>query len=93
MDRSQVEHVAELARLRLSEEEVESFTRQLGAVLDHAEQLNRVDTSGVEPTSYVAAQGDRMRDDVERESLDPASALKNGPAVKKGFFAVPKVIG
>ncbi|MBD3391200.1 MAG: Asp-tRNA(Asn)/Glu-tRNA(Gln) amidotransferase subunit GatC [Chitinivibrionales bacterium] len=88
-----VEYIAELARLKLDESEIASFTKQLGAVLGHVEQLNRVDTTGVEPTCFVVPAHDPLRDDVRRESLPRDEALRNAPSVKKGHFAVPKIIG
>lgn len=93
INREHVLHVARLARLRLSEEEIESFTSQLGSILEYVEQLNTADITGVEPTCFVAPSHDPLRDDREAPSLDRQEILKNGPSVKKGHFAVPKVIG
>jgi aspartyl-tRNA(Asn)/glutamyl-tRNA(Gln) amidotransferase subunit C len=93
IDRAEVEHIAQLARLGLTEEEIASFTRQLATVIDYMEQLERVDTDGVEPTCFVVPRHEPLRDDVVRESLPVEQALKNAPQVKKGYFAIPKVIG
>ncbi len=93
INREHVLHIARLARLKLSEEEIQNFTSQLGSILEYIEQLNTADIDGVEPTCFVAPSHDPLRDDVERPSLDPESTLQNGPSVKKGHFAVPKVIG
>jgi aspartyl-tRNA(Asn)/glutamyl-tRNA(Gln) amidotransferase subunit C len=93
ISRDDVEYIASLARLNLSPEEIESFAGQLGAILTHIEQLNTVDTSEVEPTCFVTAEHDPYRDDRSRPSLPREQALRNGPVVKNGFFAVPKVIG
>jgi aspartyl-tRNA(Asn)/glutamyl-tRNA(Gln) amidotransferase subunit C len=92
IDKEQVKHVAKLARLSISDSEVESFTHHLGSVLDYVEQLNAADTSNVEPTAFVAPTYDPMRDDVPAESLTAQQLLANGPKVTKGHFAVPKVI-
>jgi aspartyl-tRNA(Asn)/glutamyl-tRNA(Gln) amidotransferase subunit C len=92
IDRTHVEYIAGLARLNLTAEEIDSYTRQIGAVLDHVEQLERVDTTGVEPTCFVVPQHDPLRDDVAGESLSVGRALQNGPVVRNGFFAIPKVI-
>jgi aspartyl-tRNA(Asn)/glutamyl-tRNA(Gln) amidotransferase subunit C len=93
IDREQVLRVAELARLKISEEEVELFTTQLGSILEFVEQLNVIDTSNVEPTCYVESPHDATRPDVETPSLAPEELLQNGPKVKNGFFAIPKVMG
>ncbi|MBN1130333.1 MAG: Asp-tRNA(Asn)/Glu-tRNA(Gln) amidotransferase subunit GatC [Chitinispirillaceae bacterium] len=93
IDREKVLQIAKLARLRLSEDEIEHFTGQLGSIFEYVEQLNAVDTSGVEPTCFMEPAHDPLRDDVEKPSLAVDEALKNGPRVKKGFFAIPKVIG
>jgi aspartyl-tRNA(Asn)/glutamyl-tRNA(Gln) amidotransferase subunit C len=91
--REQVLRVAELARLKINEDEVETFTKQLGSILEFVEQLKTLDTSNVEPTCFLEPSHDPLRDDVEKPSLPRDEALANGPKVKNGFFAVPKVIG
>ena len=92
LDKEQVKHVARLARLAVSEEEIETFTGQLGAVLHYADHLNAVDTTNVEPTSFVSPGHDPLRTDTEKPSLPREELLRNGPSVKNGYFAVPKVI-
>ena len=91
--RDQILKIAKLGRLKLSDAEVGNFTGQLGSILEFVEQLDRVDTKGVEPTCFMEPPHDPLRDDVEKPSLSPGEALRNGPKVTKGFFAVPKVIG
>jgi aspartyl-tRNA(Asn)/glutamyl-tRNA(Gln) amidotransferase subunit C len=93
IDREQVVRVAELARLRISEEEVEKFTVQLGSIIEFVEQLKGIDTADIEPTCFLAPLHDPTRPDVERPSLPRDELLQNGPEVKDGFFVVPKVIG
>ena len=93
IDREHVLHIARLARLNLSEIEVESMTIQLGSILDYIDQLNLASIEGVEPTCYVAPAHDPLRDDTEIPSLDTQQILKNGPNIRKGHFAIPKVIG
>ncbi|MFP4014119.1 MAG: Asp-tRNA(Asn)/Glu-tRNA(Gln) amidotransferase subunit GatC [Chitinispirillaceae bacterium] len=93
INREHVLHIARLARLKLSEEEIGNFTNQLGSILEYVEQLNSADIAGVEPTCFVAPSHDPLRDDKEIPSLDREEVLKNAPNVKKGHFAVPKVIG
>ncbi|MBN2037196.1 MAG: Asp-tRNA(Asn)/Glu-tRNA(Gln) amidotransferase subunit GatC [Chitinispirillaceae bacterium] len=93
IDRDTVLQVAKLARLQLSEQEIEQFTVQLGSIFEFVDQLNSVDTSAIEPTCFVEPLHDPLRDDVEQPSLLRDELLQNGPNVKQGFFAVPKVIG
>jgi aspartyl-tRNA(Asn)/glutamyl-tRNA(Gln) amidotransferase subunit C len=93
IDREQVLRVAELARLRISEEEVETFTVQLGSIFEFVERLKNIDTSAIEPTCFVEPLQDPTRPDVEKPSLPRDELLQNGPKVKNGFFAIPKVIG
>jgi len=93
IDRKQVEQIARLARLRLSEQETEEYTRQLGSIFEFVEQLKKADTASVEPTCFMEPSHDTLRDDREKPSLARDELLQNAPLVKKGFFAVPKVIG
>jgi aspartyl-tRNA(Asn)/glutamyl-tRNA(Gln) amidotransferase subunit C len=90
--REQVLHVARLARLTLTEDEILSFTDQLEKVLGHIEELNTADTTGVEPTCFASPVHDPLRDDIPADSLPRKDLLSNGPLVKKEHFAVPKVI-
>jgi aspartyl-tRNA(Asn)/glutamyl-tRNA(Gln) amidotransferase subunit C len=92
IDREHVQHIASLARLALSEEEIDMFTGQLGSILEYADQLSHVNTENVEPASFAAQGRDPLRDDVEQPSLPREKLLQNGPSVKKSHFAVPKVI-
>lgn len=87
-----VDHVARLAHLTLTPEERESFARQLDAVLEYAESIQRLDTSGVEPMSHAAAAG-VLRADEPRPSLDRERVLASAPDAGEGFFRVPRVIG
>jgi aspartyl-tRNA(Asn)/glutamyl-tRNA(Gln) amidotransferase subunit C len=91
--RQDVEYVARLARLRLSEQEIGTFTRQLDGVIEYVRQLDKADTAGVTPTAFVIPEHDPARDDVVQPSLPREDALRNGPSVRNGFFAIPKVIG
>jgi aspartyl-tRNA(Asn)/glutamyl-tRNA(Gln) amidotransferase subunit C len=87
-----VEHVARLARLELSGEEVEIFTGQMDAILSYVEQLNALDTTSVTPTSHAVPMENAFRDDVTRPSIGVDNALANAPDRIDGFFRVPKVI-
>jgi aspartyl-tRNA(Asn)/glutamyl-tRNA(Gln) amidotransferase subunit C len=88
-----VEYVAALARLSLSDREKELYTHQLNEILAYVEQLNKLDTSAVEPLEHVIDLTDVMRDDAVTPSLPRAEALKNAPDRTEKFFRVPTVRG
>ena len=89
-----VERIAALARLELTEDEKQLFTRQLADILSYAEQLQAVDTTGVPATAHVHVS-ERDREDAPRPSLPTADALANAPDAEPdaGLFRVPRVIG
>ena len=87
-----VEHIALLSRLKLTEEEKETFVKQLSGILTHVEKLNEVDTNGVEPTSHVVKMQNVMRDDIVTVSLPVEKVLANAPDSTEEFFRVPKII-
>jgi aspartyl-tRNA(Asn)/glutamyl-tRNA(Gln) amidotransferase subunit C len=101
--RADVDAIAALANLELDEAELELFARQLGEILSYAEEVQRIDTTGVPPTASVVAQGNGEtsglrvtdRDDREQPGLDRDAALANAPdpALAAGLFKVPRVIG
>lgn len=86
-----VEHVAKLARLELTEEEKEMFTHQLGDVLVHVEQMNEVDTQGVEPMNHPIDFTNVMREDVKIYENTREELMANAPDVEGEFFKVPKI--
>lgn len=86
-----VEHVAKLARLELTEEEKEKFTSQLGDVLKYVEQMNEVDTSDVEPMAHAIDFVNVMREDVVKYEQSKEELMKNAPDAEDGFFKVPKI--
>ena len=90
--RKEVDHVARLARLALSEEEKEVMTRQLDRILAYVDKLNELDTSQVEPTSHVIPMENVMREDAMRASLAHDDALANAPDREGPFFRVPRII-
>lgn len=90
--KADVEHVARLARLELSNEEVATFTGQMDAILSYVEQLNALDTTSVIPTSHAVPMENAFRDDENRPSIGVENALANAPDRIDGFFRVPKVI-
>jgi len=87
----EVRHVADLARLALTDAEIAQYTQQLSDILGYAEILQRVDTSHVPPTPYVLTLENVMRDDVVQPSLSNAAALANAPESSNGFFKVRAV--
>jgi len=89
IDREQVLHVARLARLELSEDEVTRMTGELSAILDHIEKISELDLDGVPPTSHVVDVPNALRPDVPRPSLPREVALQNAPAVDDDGFSVP----
>jgi aspartyl-tRNA(Asn)/glutamyl-tRNA(Gln) amidotransferase subunit C len=88
----EVEHIADLARLEFTAEEMEKFTHQLNDILKYIEKLNEIDTSHVEPLSHVFELNNVFREDEVQPSLPIQDVLKNAPAAKDSFFKVPKVI-
>ena len=93
ISRKEVEHVARLARLDLTNHEKTLFGDQLSQILTFVEQLQAVSTEGVPPTASVADQESWLREDVPREGLSQDQALANAPEEREGFFVVPKIIG
>jgi len=93
LNESDVRHVAKLARLKCSEEEIHLFTEQLGAVLEYVAQLEEVDTRDVEPLAHCLPVSNVFREDVPGTSLSNDEALANAPQRDGEFFAVPKILG
>ncbi|HWR72611.1 MAG TPA: Asp-tRNA(Asn)/Glu-tRNA(Gln) amidotransferase subunit GatC [Nitrospirota bacterium] len=90
--KQEVEHVAKLARLELSEQESGKLTDQLSNILTYVEKLNELDTTGVEPTAHVLDIRNVMREDVPAASLTQERALANAPEKAAGHYKVPKII-
>ncbi|HEY7958911.1 MAG TPA: Asp-tRNA(Asn)/Glu-tRNA(Gln) amidotransferase subunit GatC [Sphingomicrobium sp.] len=88
----QVRHIAKLARIAMSDEEIERLAPELNNILGWVEQLGEVNTDGVEPLTAVIDQKLRLRDDVVTEGNIRDEILANTPEAQHGFFAVPKVI-
>ena len=88
----EVRHVASLARLSLTAEEEVLMRTQLSAILDAVDELSKVDTSAVEPTSHAAGEVSPWRTDDVRPSFPPEKALGNAPAKVGTSFAVPRII-
>ncbi len=86
-----VEHVAKLARLELTEEEKELYTKQLGDVLKYVDQMNEVDTSSIKPMTQVIDFVNVMREDKVSYDLTKEQLMANAPEEENGFFKVPKI--
>lgn len=87
-----VEHIAKLARLKVTEEEAEHYTGQLNQILEYVEKLNELDTENVEPLSHPVENINVFRDDKLKPSINTEDALKNAPHKDDQHFKVPKVI-
>jgi aspartyl-tRNA(Asn)/glutamyl-tRNA(Gln) amidotransferase subunit C len=90
--KKEVEHVAKLARLELSEQDKDKLTDQLSNILTYVEKLSELDTTGVAPTSHVLDISNVMRSDTPEESLPQERALANAPDKAAGHYKVPKII-
>lgn len=88
----EVEKVAKLARLELTDIEKAAFAKQLSQILTHVETLKQYDTTGVEPTATALGQVNVFRPDIARPSLPVERAMANAPESADGFFVVPKII-
>src|ERR1700722_7260941 len=90
---TEVPHVARLARLELTPAELEEYTQQLAAVLDHAADVEALDTAGVPPTAHPLPLVNVLRDDVVQPCLDRDVVLAEAPAVEDDRFSVPRILG
>ncbi len=92
IDQSEVKKVAKLARLELTETELEEFTSQLSAILDYVAKMNELDTENVEPLAHCLPISNVFRQDVVKPSLGTEKALANAPERDNEFFKVPKIL-
>ena len=92
VDTQTVRHIAKLARISVSDSEVEALAPELSNILGWIEQLQEVNVAGVEPMTAVIPNQLRLRDDVVSDGDMRDAVLRNAPAAEHGFFAVPKVI-
>jgi len=93
LTQDQVRRVATLANLALTPDEVEHMTTDLSGILTHIDELNELDTTGVEPMAQVLYDSSSgLREDVERTPLSNEDALANAPSAGSGYYKVPKVI-
>lgn len=87
-----IEYVAKLARIELTEEEKAMYSRQLGQILGYFERLSEIDVSGVEPSAHARAVYNVMRDDAEGPAMPVSEALMNAPKARDNQISVPKVV-
>jgi len=95
IEHKQVRYVADLANLKLTEEEIDRFARDMSEILTHMDKLNELDTDDVEPMAQVLFDQDEaatLREDVERATLPNETALRSAPESGAGHFKVPRVI-
>ncbi len=90
--KNDVTYIANLARLGLTDQEIEHFQGQLEGILEYIDQLKKIDVSNVPPTAHVLDIKNVFRADVTASSLDPQKVLRIAPAVEGNFYKVPKVI-
>ena len=90
--KNEVEHVAHLARLTVTGEELEEITRQLDTILSYVEKLERLDTDGIKPTTHVFSVSNVFREDVTTKSLSQEESLANAPLHNGESFQVPRII-
>ena len=90
--REDIQRTAELARLSLGDDEIEAMTHDLDRILDHVDQLQALDTEGIEPTAHAIPLATPLRADESKPGIDPELALANAPSREASAFVVPKVI-
>ena len=92
LDESEIQHIAHLARLRLTDEEAAQYTHQLAAILSYMDKLRELSVEGVEPTAHPLPLRNVLAEDEPVEPFDADQALQNAPSHRDAYFAVPKVL-
>lgn len=92
INENDIQKVAKLARLELSSEEREEFSKQLNDIIEYVEKINELDTAGVKPADHIVELSNVFREDVVQKSIDPAEIEKMAPSFKNGHIVVPKII-
>jgi len=87
-----INHIAKLARLKLTDAEKERFSKQMGTIIEYIEKLNELDTKDVEPTAHVLGLNNVFREDVATKPLTDQNPINDSPAHSKGHYEVPKII-
>lgn len=92
ISREDVKHMADLAKLKFSEKELDDFTGKFSEILSYVEQLNEVDTENVEPTYQANEHYQTLREDVSKEGLTKEEVLENSPETQYGYFKVLRIV-
>lgn len=92
IERQEIERIAHLAKLQLSESEILQYTTQLGAILDYVAQLNELDTTGVVPATHALPHYNVFRPDERRQLLSREQVLQNAPEQENGYFKIPQIL-
>lgn len=92
VSKEDVKHIAVLSRLTVPENELDKFTEQFNQILDYADKMQKLDTTGIEPTASILPVSNVFREDVALPGVSHEDALKNAPAVHNGGFKVPRVL-
>jgi aspartyl-tRNA(Asn)/glutamyl-tRNA(Gln) amidotransferase subunit C len=93
LSEAEVRHVALLARLALSDDQVDTLRAELNSILGHIDAIQQLDLEGVEPTAHAIPVVNEVRDDVPRPGLSRESALLNAPESEDGAFVIPRIVG
>ena len=91
INKEEVKHVAKLARLELTDEEVNKYSQQLGSILEYVEQMNEVNTTGIEPMPHAIPVYNVMREDIVKYEQTKEELMANAPFEEEGLFRVPKI--
>ena len=92
VSKEDIKYIAQLCKLKFSEEELESFKDDFYEILKYVDQLGKVDTEGVEPTYHVSSKVQPLREDIAKESLSKEEAIKNAPEEQYGYFKMLRVM-
>lgn len=92
LNREITQKIADLARLEFTDQELDAIQQDLAQMISFVEKLNEIDTANIEPLTHITAEGNRLREDEVKGSIDNATALMNAPSKMGEFFTVPKVI-
>ena len=93
IDKEQIKHIADLANLTISDDELEKYTQEMSSIVGFANELNELDTENVDITTSILGEYNIFREDELKESFDNSELLKNAPESQDGMFKIPKVIG